>query len=126
MAPEIPTQRPNRDRFLVAFSNAGEQRELVRQIAEATEQLLGLGAVFYDEWFEGSLAGSAADLNLQKIHSADSEVVVICASAAYAKKPWPLAEWDRIRERHMTLRTEGGSASDRLLPLRVADGNGEV
>jgi hypothetical protein len=125
MAPEIPTQRPKRDRFLVAFSYAGEQRELVRQIAEATEQLLGLGAVFYDEWFEGSLAGSAADLKLQKIYGADSEVVVICASAAYAKKPWPLAEWDRIRERHMSLRTEGGSASDRLFPLRVADGEVE-
>ena len=34
------------DKFLVAFSFAGEQRELVRAIAEAVEQRLGRGTVF--------------------------------------------------------------------------------
>ena len=32
--------RPVPEKFLVAFSFAGEQRELVRQIAEAVEQRL--------------------------------------------------------------------------------------
>ncbi len=45
------------EKFLVAFSFAGEQRELVRAIAEAVEQRLGRGIVFYDEWFEYYIAG---------------------------------------------------------------------
>lgn len=125
MTTTLPTQRPNPERFLVAFSFAGEQRDLVRNIAEATEQLLGLGTVFYDEWFEGQLAGSRADLKLQGVYGTTSEVVVVCASAAYAAKPWTLAEWDSISARHMKLRAEGSGASDRLLPLRVAEGEVE-
>jgi len=113
------------DKFLVAFSFAGEQREVVRTIAEATEQLLGLGTVFYDEWYEGRLAVTAADLKLQNIYQLRSEVVVICASEEYGSKAWPVAEWDSIRARHMQLRAEGQGASDRLLPLRVADGKVE-
>jgi len=119
------TRRPIPDRFLVAFSFAGEQRDLVRTIAEATEQLLGLGTVFYDEWYEGHLAGTSADLKLQDIYRSRSDVVVMCASSAYGSKAWTLAEWDSIRARHMKLRAEGSGASDRLLPLRVADGDVE-
>ena len=40
--------RPLPDKFLVAFSFAGEQRDLVRAIAEAVEQELGGGTVFFD------------------------------------------------------------------------------
>ena len=119
------THRPVPDRFLVAFSFAGEQRDLVRTIAEATEQLLGLGTVFYDEWYEGHLAGTTGDLKLREIYRQRSEVVVMCASAEYGAKTWTLAEWDSIRERHMKLRAEGNGAADRLLPLRVADGEVE-
>lgn len=50
------------DRFPVAFSFAGEQREIVRTIAELVEQQRGLGSVFYDMWFEAEVAGSAGDL----------------------------------------------------------------
>jgi hypothetical protein len=80
-----PTPRPESDRFLVAFSFAGEQRELVRQIAEETEQRLGWGTVFFDEWFEGQLAGTARDLKLQQIYRT-CEVIVVCASADYRGK----------------------------------------
>lgn len=113
------------DRFLVAFSFAGEQRDLVRTIAEATEQLLGKGTVFYDEWFEGLLAGTSADLKLQDFYGSRSDVVVMCASTEYDSKKWTIAEWDSIRARHMKLRAEGNGESDRLLPLRVADGDVE-
>jgi hypothetical protein len=39
------------EKSLVAFSLAGEQRELVRAIAETVEAQLGRGTVFLDEWF---------------------------------------------------------------------------
>lgn len=119
-----PTPRPESDRFLVAFSFAGEQRELVRQIAEETEQRLGWGTVFFDEWFEGQLAGTARDLKLQQIYRT-CEVIVVCASADYGGKKWPIVEWDSIRERHSNLRAARNNESDRLFPLRVAEGEVE-
>ena len=54
--------------FLVAFSLAGEQRDLVRAIAETVERRLGHGTVFFDEWFEHYLSGDDADLKLQNIY----------------------------------------------------------
>jgi hypothetical protein len=54
------------EKFLIAFSLAGEQRDLVRSIAEAVETELGQATVFLDEWFEYFLAGHDADLKLQK------------------------------------------------------------
>jgi hypothetical protein len=54
-------------RFLVAFSLAGEQRELVRAIAEEVERMLGTGSVFLDDWFEYYIAGDDADLRLQNV-----------------------------------------------------------
>jgi hypothetical protein len=116
-------QRTFSDKFLVSFSFAGEQRELVRAVAEAVEQRLGWGSVFYDEWFEADLAGSSADLKLQRNYVDRSEVVVFCPSAEYGKKPWTVVEWDAIRSRHMKLRVAPEpDAADRILPLRVADG----
>ena len=65
------------DTFHVAFSFAGEEREAIRAIAEAVEQRLGIGTVFYDDWFEADLAGSAADLQLQRTYSEGSERITI-------------------------------------------------
>ena len=114
------------DRFLVAFSFAGEQRELVRAVAEAAEQRLGWGTVFYDEWFEADLAGSAGDLKLQRKYLEECEVVVFCPSTEYGKTEWTITEWDAIRARHMRLRADPERrAAERILPLRVADGDVE-
>lgn len=48
------------EKFLVAFSLAGEARELVRSIAEAVERQLGPDTVFYYEWFEHWLGGAGS------------------------------------------------------------------
>ena len=48
-------------KFLVAFSFAGEQRDLVRAVAEVVEQEIGSSNVFFDEWFEHYIAGADAD-----------------------------------------------------------------
>lgn len=112
------------ERFLVAFSFAGEQRDLVRSIAEAVEQRLGFGTVFYDEWFEHYLAGSASDIKLQEIYSEKAELVVVGVSGQYGTKPWTLAECDAVRARNMQLRASPNEReADRILPLRVGDGD---
>lgn len=114
------------DRFLVAFSLAGEQRDLVRAIAEAVETQLGRDAVFFDEWFEHHLAGADADLKLQKIYGEQCDLAVVCVSKAYGDKPWTRAEHRAIRARQM--RAEASSdrrEQDSILPIRVGDGEVE-
>jgi len=118
--------RPLPETFLVAFSFAGEQRDLVRSIAEAVEQLLGRGTVFYDDWFEHYIAGDDADLRLQNIYGKRSSLVVSCVSERYGGKPWTRAEHRAIRALQMQLyESKGEKASHRILPLRVGDGDVE-
>jgi hypothetical protein len=124
----IPPLLPARElpeKFLVALSFAGEQRELVRAIAEALESQLGRGAVFFDEWFEHYLAGDDADLKLQGIYGRQCELAVVCVSERYGSKPWTQAEHRAIRARFMKC-SAGADKHERnsILPIRV--GNGEV
>jgi hypothetical protein len=114
------------EKFLVAFSLAGAQRELVRAIAEAVEQRLGRGTVFFDEWYEHYLAGEAADLKLQKIYGTQSTLAVLCVSKDYDDRSWTRAEYEAIRARMFAARTSPDQRQrDAVLPLRVGDGDVE-
>jgi hypothetical protein len=111
------------EKFLVAFSFAGEQRGLVRSIAEAVERSLGRGTAFLDEWFEHYLAGQDADLKLQRIYGEQCELVVVCVSERYGGKPWTLAEHEAIRARVMKTRSSQEERDTlRVLPIRVGEG----
>src|SRR5205807_9151410 len=111
------------EKFLVAFSFAGEQRELVRSIAEAVEARLGRGTIFFDEWFEYYIAGDGADLRLQEVYSQRAILVVPCVSTRYGDKPWTQAEYMAIRDLQLRLyRTPPQDrARHRILPLRVGE-----
>lgn len=114
------------DKFLVAFSLAGEQRELVQAIAKAVENQLGRGTVFLDEWFEYYLAGDDADLKLQDIYGQRCELAVVCVSERYGSKPWTQAEHRAIRARFMKCSGAGEKRErDSILPIRVGDGEVE-
>jgi hypothetical protein len=76
-------------RFAVAFSLAGEQRHLVLPVAQEVEAILGRSTVFYDAWYEHWIAGSNADLLLQKLYGERAELVVMCVSGAYGDKRGP-------------------------------------
>jgi hypothetical protein len=113
-------------KFLIAFSLAGEQRDLVRSIAEAVETELGQATVFLDEWFEYFLAGHDADLKLQNIYGQKSEMVVVCVSERYGGKPWTVAEHEAIRARLMETRSSPQERDKlRILPIRVGEGEVE-
>jgi hypothetical protein len=114
------------ERFLVAFSLAGEQRARVRAIAEATEEKIGFGTVFFDEWFEAYLAGDDADLKLQAIYAHRCDLAVVCVSGHYGSKAWTLAEHKAIRARAMQA-SEAKDERERLgvMPIRVGDGEVE-
>ena len=72
--------------FAVAFSLAGEQRQLVLPVAQEVEAILGRSTVFYDDWYEYWIAGSDGDLLLQKLYGEGAELVVMCVSGAYGDK----------------------------------------
>jgi hypothetical protein len=78
--PDLPARDIPPDKFLVAFSFAGEQRDLVRSIVEAVEARLGRSTVFFDEWYEAYIAGDCADTVLQEIYCERCEVAVVCVS----------------------------------------------
>ena len=112
------------DTFLVAFSFAGEQRELVRSIAEAVEEQLGWGTVFYDDWFEYYIAGSDADTLLQEIYGQKAELVILSVSGDLRWQAVTLAEHEAIRALHMQLRaSEDEKDAFRILPLRTGEGD---
>jgi hypothetical protein len=108
-------------RFAVAFSLAGEQRELVLPIAQEVEAILGRSTVFYDEWYEHWIAGSDADLLLQELYGRGTELVVVCVSGAYASKPWTLTEHRAVRARLLQAATTPVDRQ-RIFPIRVGDG----
>src|SRR6266849_1726751 len=109
---EVPT------RFAVAFSLAGEQRQLVLPIAQEVEAILGRSTVFYDDWYEHWIAGSDADLLLQELYGRGTELVIVCVSGAYASKPWTLTEHRAVRGRLMRAPMD----RQKIFPIRVGDG----
>jgi hypothetical protein len=110
-------------RFAVAFSLAGEQRQLVLPVAQEVEAILGRSTVFYDDWYEHWIAGLDADLLLQRLYGEMAEVVVVCVSGAYRDKPWNRTELRAVRTRLM----QASRAEDRnrIFPVRVGDGEVE-
>jgi hypothetical protein len=112
------------EKFHVAFSFAGEQRDLVRAVAEAVEKELGRSKVFFDEWFEHYIAGDNADLKLQDIYQKRCALAVVCVSARYGGKPWTQAEHAAIRARQMMEASSTGKGGQLgILPVRVGDGD---
>jgi hypothetical protein len=107
----------------VAFSLAGEQRQLVLAVAQEVEATLGRSTVFYDDWYMHWIAGPDADLRLQSVYGEKAELVVVCVSGAYGDKPWTHTEYRAVRARYQ----QAATAEDRLrvLPIRVGDGEVE-
>jgi hypothetical protein len=110
-------------RFAVAFSLAGEQRQLILPIAQEVEAILGRSTVFYDSWYEHWIAGMDADLLLQKLYVEKAELVVVCVSGEYGDKPWTRTEHRAVRAQLM----QAATAEDRhrIFPIRVGDGEVE-
>src|SRR5215831_11904657 len=105
------------ERFQVALSFSGAEREFVHAIAEAVERRLGPSSVFYDEWYEFYIGGHDADVKLQRIYGAGCELAVVCVSATYGSKAWTRAEHEAIRSRLMLARGEQDQRQrDRIFP----------
>lgn len=112
------------DRFLVALTFSGNERDLMAKLAEALEAQLGRGTVYYDNWYRHYFVGHNADLQMQAIYGERAELIVLGISGSYASKEWPQVEFEVVRSLRMRL----GQSPDerdryRILPLRVGDGD---
>ena len=111
--------------YLVAFSLAGEQRELVRAIAEEVRKALGDDKVFLDEWYQDLVGGLEAYAHLQTLYGYDCVLAVVCVSGQAGQKPWTLAEQNAILARHMRAQVSSNPLDKlAILPIRV--GAGEI
>jgi hypothetical protein len=118
------TTRTFPDRFLIAITFSGNERNIVEPLANALEQRLGPGTVFYDSWYEHYIAGEGADARLQDVYAKLSELVIVGISGSYGAKLWTLTEHEAVRARSMQLRASiDGRDKFRILPLRVGDGD---
>ncbi|MBI3824188.1 MAG: TIR domain-containing protein [Planctomycetes bacterium] len=100
-------------RFTVALSYAGEDRELVAQVAERLEKILGKEAVFFAPAYEHQLAKPRALQDLLKLYKDDSDLIVPFVSSKYAAKPWCQDEWNVI----VALIHE--QMAERIMPVRL-------
>lgn len=100
------------EKFLVAFSLAGEARELVRSIAEAVERQLGPDTVFSTT--SGSNTGLAAPAAAR---------AGPCWPQTPSARCWPMADHSGARGAFGELLTAG--AGWRYLPIRGASEAGK-
>jgi hypothetical protein len=72
-------------RFLVAFALAGEQRELVRAVAEEVERRLGESTCLFtmNEFEFLHVLVPAADLKLQRIYREQCEIGCVIISDSF-------------------------------------------
>lgn len=99
--------------YEVAFSFAGEDRPIVKSIAELL-QARGV-SVFYDAYEEAALWGRDLYQHLADVYRNRAKYCVIVASEAYARKVWPKHELASAQARALTENREY------ILPARLDD-----
>lgn len=102
--------------FSVALSFAGESRSIVHPIATHLVSDLGVGSVFYDNFYIPQLARPNLDNLLQDIYRRRTKLIVVFLSADYQRKEWCGIELRSIRELLLE-RTD-----ERIMFIRLDDG----
>ncbi len=82
--------------FEFALSFAGEDREIVEQIANKLE-VKGI-KVFYDAFYKAELLGKDLAIKFKEIYGEKSEYVVLFVSEYYDKKLWTNYEFEIARK----------------------------
>ena len=99
--------------FEFALSFAGENREIVEQVAKILDNR-GI-KVFYDEFYKAKLLGTDLAVKFKEIYGEKSKYVVVFISEHYEKKLWSNYEFEIARK---TIQSRG---VDYILPIRLDD-----
>lgn len=78
------------NKFDVALSFAGEQREYVKKVADILENE-GI-VVFYDEFYKSHLWGKDLTVYLKEVYYSNSDWCIMFVSKEYVSKAWPSFE----------------------------------
>lgn len=101
--------------FDFAFSFAGEDREIVKEIYN---RLNSKGfSVFYDYAYQAQLVGKDLYTALRDLYKSKGKYVVCFISEHYAKKVWTNLEFTAIKERLMSTFFGGGF----LIPIIIGE-----
>lgn len=84
--------------FEVALSFPGGARELVEEVAQELERLIGPNSYFYDKNYIAQLAQPSLDSLLQGIYGERSRLVVVFLCGEYQTKDWCGVEFRAIKE----------------------------
>ncbi|MBA7658053.1 hypothetical protein ES703_66001 [subsurface metagenome] len=99
--------------FDLALSFAGENREIVEQVAKILDNRRI--KVFYDEFYKAKLLGTDLAVKFKEIYGEKSKYVVVFVSEHYEKKLWSNYEFEIARK---AIQSRG---IDYILPIRLDD-----
>lgn len=105
--------------FLASFSFPGEVRDVVKEVADELEHLLGSHSYFYDNNYKSQLARPSLNTLLQDIYRNRSKLVVVFLSEDYQRKKWCGVEFRAIQEMIMEMEHE------KILYVRMDNGKVE-
>lgn len=83
-------------RFRIAFSFAGENRELVEEIAQILARQFGRDSILYDKFHEAELSRADLAFYLPSLYKNESDLVVLVFCDNYKSKRWCKLEWRAI------------------------------
>lgn len=86
------------EHFKVAFTFAGESRDLVENIAEEISKFFDKHEILYDKYHKANFARPQLDLYLQKLYHDCSDLIVVFLCEDYPQKRWCGIEWRSIRD----------------------------
>jgi len=83
-------------RFRIAFSFAGENRELVKDIAQILARRFGRDSILYDKFHTAELARPDLAFHLTNLYKNESDLVVLVFCDDYQSKRWCDLAWRAI------------------------------
>lgn len=85
------------EHYKIAFTFAGESRDLVYSIVEEISKEISKSELFYDNYHKEKLARANLDTYLQNLYHNCSDLIVVFLGEDYAKKKWCGVEWRSIK-----------------------------
>ncbi|MGV3607259.1 MAG: TIR domain-containing protein [Planctomycetaceae bacterium] len=93
---ELSRGTVGKNRFTVAFSFAGEWRNVIEPIVEHLAKDYGKERILYDKYHSAEFARPNLNAYLPNLYLKESELVVVLLSPEYREKSWCGLEWRYI------------------------------
>jgi len=92
----MPSGSTSPKRFRIAFSFAGEKRDVVERVAALLAERFGNDAILYDKYHEAEFARYDLGIYLSPLYGEQSDLIVPVLCPAYDAKRWTGWEWVHV------------------------------